>query len=414
MNAPIMTTLSETSSALGAHPVETTAATFDELGLSPSIVKAIAQVGFEHPTPIQQQVIPPSLEGHDIIGLAQTGSGKTAAFVIPMAERLGHGEGLRGLILCPTREIALQTKAFLDLFGKHHNLSTACLIGGVAMGPQISALKKKPDIVVATPGRLFDHMNRKNVRLNEVSELVLDEADHMLDLGFLPQVNKILKTVPKNRHTMMFSATMPQAIERLAQQFLTDPQHIDILPSGRAAEGITHRLYLVEQPHMKRCLISLINQELGSTLVFTRTKRDADWLERQLDKQGHPVAKIHSDRTQRERTDALGGFREGQHRILVATDIAARGIDVRGIEHIINFGPPGTVEEYIHRAGRTARLDALGLVSLIATWMDANIIEQIEKAIEAELPRCTAPGVEPYIEHVAPKKNSGKRRPSRW
>ena len=383
---------------LGHHPVQITEGSFETLGLSEPILKSVRNVGFKHPTPIQQAVIQPALTGRDIIGLAQTGSGKTAAFCLPIAERLLHGHGLRGLILCPTREIALQTKAFLDLFGKSHNLNTVCIIGGVKMTPQIQDLKARPDIIVATPGRLTDHMERGNVRLDLISELVLDEADHMLDLGFLPQIQRILRTLPRERHTMMFSATMPGAIESLARQFLKDPLRIDILPQGKAAEGITHRLYLVEPEHKKMCMLALLNQELGSTLVFTRTKRDADWLCQILEKEGHPVDKIHSDRSQKERVDALSGFREGGHRILVATDIASRGIDVPGIEHIVNYNVPDTVDEYIHRAGRTARANLMGLVSTIGTWMNKPMIQDIEKALGKELPRCTLPGVPPYVE----------------
>lgn len=390
--------LNEEIAELGRHPVQITSQGFDVLGLADDILKSVARVGFVHPTRIQSAVIPPALEGRDIIGLAETGSGKTAAFAIPIAMRLKHGMGIRGLVICPTREIALQTKAFLDLFGRTHGLNTVCIIGGVKMGPQIQALKHGADIIVATPGRLLDHLERKNVRLDSVEELILDEADHMFDMGFMPQLKKILKSVPERRHTMMFSATMPPEIERLAKCYLNEPVRIDVLPEGRAAKGITHRLYMVDEMDKKRCLIALLNQELGSTLVFTRMKRDADWVTRILEKEGHLVSSIHSDRTQRERVAALDGFRKGQHRILVATDIASRGIDVPGIEHIINFSVPETVEEYIHRAGRTARMDATGLVSTIATWQDKDMIRQIEKAIKTELPRCTVAGVAPYVE----------------
>ncbi|MFA4874421.1 MAG: DEAD/DEAH box helicase [bacterium] len=395
---------------LGSHPVETTRQTFESLGLDAGILKSVKAVGFLHPTPIQSAVIPAALAATDIIGLAETGSGKTAAFVIPIASRLQHGEGLRGLIVCPTREIALQTKAFLDLFGSHHGLKTVCVIGGVKMGPQIHDLKDGADIVVATPGRLVDHMTRRNVSLGEIEELVLDEADHMLDLGFLPQLNRILEKIPKKRHTMMFSATMPSAIERLARLHLADPIRIDILPKGRTAQGITHRLYMVDEPDKKKCLLALLNQELGSTLVFTRRKLDADWLCRALEKEGHPVTNIHSDRSQGERTSALKGFREGAHRILVATDIASRGIDIPNIQHIINFDIPQTVEEYIHRAGRTARMDATGLVSTIATWLDKEMVKKIEETVQQEIPRCTVAGVAPYVEQKPRPFDRRKRR----
>lgn len=396
---------------LGRHPVPTDDQTFQALGLSDATLKVIRHLGFQHPTPIQSQLIPWALKGKDLIGLAQTGSGKTAAFAIPMAERLQHGQGLRGLILCPTREIALQTKAFLDLFGKHHRLVTACVIGGVNMNPQIKELHARPDIVVATPGRLQDHLDRGNVRLDRIEALVLDEADHMLDMGFLPQIEAIIYKIPRQRHTMMFSATMPATIESLAQRYLTDPLRIDILPEGRAAEGITHRIYLVEPENKKKCLLALLHLELGSTLVFTKTRLDANWLLRVLEKEGHPVATIHSDRSQKERVQALEGFRDGQHRILVATDIASRGIDVQGIQHIVNFDMPSTVEEYIHRAGRTARGDAVGLVSTIGTWLDKPMVRDVEKALGQELPRCTIAGVEPYRElKVKPFGRLSRRR----
>jgi len=399
---------------LPQHPVPATEGTFGSLGLSDPILKCIQEVGFVHPTPIQKEVIPIALQNRDMIALAQTGSGKTAAFVIPVVERLTHGKGLRCLIVSPTREIALQTKAFLDLFGKNHHLKTVCLIGGVRMGPQIKDLKKNPDILVVTPGRLIDHMERGNVRLDQIQELVLDEADHMLDLGFLPQIEDILKTVPKNRHTMMFSATMPSAIERLANRYLNDPLKIDILPEGRAAEGITHRLYLVEPENKKACLMALLHQELGSTLVFTRMKIDADWVFRSLEKEGHPVQRIHSDRSQGERTEALQQFREGEARILVATDVASRGIDIPGIQHIINFDIPETVEDYIHRAGRTARGKAVGIVSTVATWLDKEMIEAIEKELAKPIPRCTVAGIPPYVEKKAVPFGRKERRRGKW
>lgn len=403
-----------TNDLLPQHPVATTDKTFESLGLSEPILQCIRELGFTHPTPIQSEVIPIALQGKDFIGLAQTGSGKTAAFVLPMAERLTHGKGVRGLIVSPTREIALQTKAFLDVFGKNHHLQTVCLIGGVRMGPQIKDLKKHPDILVVTPGRLIDHLERGNVRLNQIQELVLDEADHMFDLGFLPQMEAILKAVPKERHTMMFSATMPSAVERLAQRYLKDPVKVDILPEGKAAEGITHRLYMVEPENKKPALLALLHQELGSTLVFTRMKIDADWIFRSLEQEGHPVARIHSDRSQGERVQALQQFREGGCRILVATDVASRGIDVPGIEHIINFDIPETVEDYIHRAGRTARANRVGIVSTIATWLEKKMVEDIEKEIGQALPRCAVAGVPAYVEKKVVPFGKAARRRGKW
>ena len=380
------------------HPVPTTPGSFDQLGLSPAILEAIRKVGFEHPTPIQSAVIPPALQGKDIIALAQTGSGKTAAFVIPLAEQLTHGGGVRALIVSPTREIALQTQAFIELFGKNHQLKAACLIGGVRMKPQLDALKTNPDIVVATPGRLLDHIERRTVSTEKVEQIVLDEADHMLDLGFLPQVRKIVARLPRNRRTMMFSATMPGAIEELARTLLRDPLRIDITPVGRAAVGISHRLYVVSPENKRPCLVALLQQELGTTLVFTRRKVDAEWLYHILERQGHPVTRIHSDRSQGGRVQALENFRAGSHRILVATDIAGRGIDVPGIEHVINFDIPESVEDYVHRAGRTARADREGIVSTIATWENLMMVREIEKTLGQDIPRCSVPGVEAWVE----------------
>jgi ATP-dependent RNA helicase RhlE len=396
--------------AIPQHPVETTQIEFESLGLSAPILQSIHRLGFVHPTPIQAKVIPVALSGRDLVGLAETGSGKTAAFCLPLAERLTHGQGISALILSPTREIALQTQAFLEIFGEEHKIRAACLIGGVKMGPQVRALGQRPDIVVATPGRLLDHMERGTAKVGRIHHLVLDEADHMLDMGFMPQVQRILAELPTERQTMMFSATMPPPIERLAQQFMISPVRVDILPEGGAASGISHRLYMVEENDKKACLLALLGQELGSTLVFIRRKVDAEWLSGFLEREGHPVERIHSDLSQGERTQALQGFREGEHRILVATDIAARGIDVPRVRHIINFEMPETVEDYIHRAGRTARGTAKGLVSTIATWMDKPRIKEVEQTLGEELPRCTVTGVKPYVEMSPRTSMAGGRK----
>lgn len=386
------------SVAIPQHPVKTTDKPFSSLGLSADVLDVVGKIGFEHPTPIQAAVIPTALSGADVIGLAQTGSGKTAAFVLPLAERLTHGGGVRGLILSPTREIALQTKAFLDLFGQHHQLKTVCLIGGVKLGPQTDALRAKPDIVVATPGRLLDHVRQRHVALDSIEVLVLDEADHMLDLGFLPQMRDILRQLPRQRQTMMFSATMPDSIEMIARDFMREPVRIDITPEGGAAEGISHRLYLVKEEDKRNALLALLAEELGSTLVFVRRKIDAEWLYHILKQKGHPVTRMHADRSQGKRVQALEGFREGQHRILVATGIAGRGIDVPGITHVINFDIPENVEDYVHRGGRTARGAALGIESTICTWQDVPMVRQIEAILGEKIPRCTVAGIEPWVE----------------
>jgi ATP-dependent RNA helicase RhlE len=390
--------------SLPQHPVPETDRSFDELGLASELRTAVAEMGWTHPTPIQAAIIPPALEGHDVVGLAETGSGKTAAFALPLVQRLGPPKGWpRALILSPTREITLQTKSFLDYFGASHKLRAVSLVGGLNIRHQMDELAKKPDIVVATPGRLLDHVGRGTVKLDRIEELVLDEADHMLDLGFLPQILDVLETIPAERHTMMFSATMPPEIARLAHHFLVDPVRIDITPPGRTAAGITHRLYLVDVDNKKACVLSLLNHELGTTLVFVRRRSDAEWLYRVLEREGHPVERIHSDLSQKERIQSLSGFREGHHRILIATDVAARGLDIPIIRHIVNYDLPDTVEDYIHRAGRTARGEATGLVSSIATWLEKEYIREVERAIGEPLPRCSTPGVEQYVE-MKPKR----------
>ena len=395
-------------SNLPRQPAPESSQSFDDLGLTPELRVAVAELGWQRPTPIQALVIPPALAGRDLIGLAETGSGKTAAFGLPIVQRLPADGRVRALVLSPTREITLQTKSFLDYFGASRRLRAVALIGGLQIRHQMDALARKPQIVVATPGRLLDHLERGTVRLDAVSELVLDEGDHMLDLGFMPQIHRILEHLPEQRHTMLFSATMPPPIERLAQRFLTEPLRLDVTPKGKAARGITHRLYLVDIDNKRPCILSLLNRELGTTLVFTRRKVDAEWLSRVLEREGHRVERIHSDLTQAQRLAALDGFREGRHRILVATDVAARGLDIPAIEHVINYDIPDTVEDYVHRAGRAARGDPEGVVSTIATFLDKPLIKEIEATLGHELPRCTTLGVEPYVEYK-PRRRLGRR-----
>lgn len=397
--------------ALGQHPVETLDVTFKSLGLSKPILDSINAIGFEKPTPIQAAVLEKALAGHDIVGLAQTGSGKTAAFCLPIANKLIHGGGTRALILCPTREIALQTQAFLDIFGKHHQLTTCCVIGGVRMGPQIREIKNKPDIIIATPGRLNDHLERGLISFHELEFLVLDEADHMFDMGFFVQIRKILRKLPKKRQTLMFSATMPDSIAQLVAQHMNEPETINILPSAKVASGIQHRLYMVDQSDKEDCLVALLKQELVSTLIFTRTKMDANWIYKLLKEEKHPVGILHSDRTQSERTKTLQSFRDGKYKILVATDIVSRGIDIPNMEHVINFDIPSTVDEYIHRSGRTARAGSTGTASTICTWQDKPMIKEIEAVLGNEIPRCTIAGVKPYKElnKGIKKPNPGKK-----
>lgn len=395
--------------AIPQSKITQTHLTFADLNLQEPILDILRDVGFVHPTPIQEEVIPPALKGYDIVGLAQTGSGKTAAFCLPMVDYLMSGSGLGGLVVCPTREIALQCHSFLQAF-EPLGLASTCLIGGAPIRPQTRDLQRGVDIVVATPGRLLDHLERGNLHFRDLEILILDEGDHMLDLGFLPQIVRIFEAVPEERQTMMFSATMPADIDRLARRFMNDPLTVDQLPEGRTAEGIEHRLYLVDPDDKKPCLLALANQEEGSMLVFVRRKVDADWACRQLEVEGHPVDRMHSDLSQRHRVDALQGLREGEHRILVATDIAARGLDIPIIQHIVCFNVPETVEDYIHRAGRTARGDAGGIVSTIATWQDKTMIRRIEASLGQSIPRCTVPGVEPWRERRQRDTIRGRKR----
>jgi ATP-dependent RNA helicase RhlE len=397
--------------AITPEPIHTTDQTFASLGFSGPLLQCIRLVGFEHPTPIQAAVIPTALTGRDIVGLAQTGSGKTAAFALPIAERLVQYPNTRALILCPTREIALQTHSFFDELGKEYGLRTACLIGGVKMGPQVQALRRQPHVIISTPGRMFDHLERGTAKIDRFNVVVLDEADRMLDMGFLPQVQRILTRLPRKRQTLMFSATMPPLVERLTEQFMDDPEWIDILPEGRAATGITHRVFLVEPENKKAALLELLRQEAGSTLIFIRRKIDAEWLTGILVRSGHKVERIHSDLSQSERTQALQSFRDGETRILVATDIAARGIDVPHIRHIINYELPESVEDYIHRAGRTARASATGIVSSIGTWLDKPMVKELEDTLGQEIPRASLPGVPEYQE-MKPRVSLGARRSS--
>ncbi len=391
--------------AIPQHTVAGADQGFEALGLSAPVLDCLRRLGFERPTPIQAAVLPPALAGRDLVGLAETGSGKTAAFGLPVVESLARRPGTHALILSPTREIALQSLAFVEVVGAAHGLETVCVIGGVRFKPQIDGLRRGVELVLATPGRLLDHLRRGNARFDRVREVVIDEADHMLDLGFLPQINAVFEALPAERRTMMFSATMPDGVARLAARFLRDPVRVDLRPEGRVAEGIRHRLYLVDRDDKKPCLLALARGEPGSMLVFMRRKVDAEWACRQLELEGHPVERIHSDRTQGQRVRALDGFREGEHRILVATDIAARGLDIPRIRHIVNFDLPATVEDYVHRAGRTAHGKAEGLVSTIATWRDKSMVRDIELALGEKLERSTAPGVEPYVEL-----NRGPRR----
>ena len=365
--------------------------TFEELGLSKKGLSALEAAGFEAPTPIQAQAIPPALAGKDVIGAAATGTGKTLAFVMPMLERLAGKVGTRGLILAPTRELALQIHEQIEKFRNGYHLRAAVVIGGVGMGPQTHAFAKGTEIIVATPGRLNDHLDSRTAKLNEVEILVLDEADRMLDMGFLPQLKRILKHVPHKRQSLLFSATMAGEVAEFARENLKDPVKIEVARSGTTSERATQQVFLVGQEEKTALLLALLAQDDLSTLVFTRTKRRADRVAKDLLRAGHKVAVIHADRSQGQRRNALDSFKSGEARVLVATDIAARGIDVAEIGHVVNFDLPHVPEDYVHRIGRTARAAASGRASSFASPEEGDLLRGIEKFTRKTVQRALVP-----------------------
>lgn len=367
---------------------------FYGLGIAPGLLTAVARMGMTIPTPIQQRAIPIAVEGKDVIGIAQTGTGKTLAFGIPMLQRLAAVKG-QGLILLPTRELAMQVDEALHKLGKGVGLRTAIVIGGAGMGRQIQQLRAKPHIIVATPGRLLDHMETQRLDLSLVTILVLDEADRMLDMGFAPQINRILRVVPKDRQTMLFSATMPAGIVEIARANMKLPLRVEVAPSGTAAEGVEHELFIVPKERKTHLLEKLLPEYRGTVLVFTRTKHGAKKLTRMVKQWGHRVAEIHSNRSMGQRRQALEGFKSGQYRVLVATDIAARGIDVRGIELVINFDLPGTANDYIHRIGRTGRAGLAGKAVSFAEPDQGGDVRAIERLLKARIPVARLPDLPP-------------------
>jgi ATP-dependent RNA helicase RhlE len=363
--------------------------TFHDLPLTPGMLEGIARAGYTTPTPIQAQAIVPILEGRDVIGCAQTGTGKTAAFAIPTIERLlkQGRSGPRVLVLAPTRELALQIAEAFDTLGGAQGIRSAVLIGGEAMGPQVTALGRRPDVIVATPGRLFDHLERRTANLGTIRLVVLDEADRMLDMGFAPQVDRILRVVPLDRQTLCFSATMPTEVERLVREHLVRPVRIDAGTVARPVAGVTQVLYRAQTQDKTPLLLKLLGQERGQTLVFTRTKHRADRVARAVQAAGHRVTRLHADRSMSQRREALDGFRSGRYRVLIATDIAARGIDVPEITHVVNFDMPHTAEDYIHRIGRTARAEASGRASSLAAPEEHEQLRAIERHLGHPVPR---------------------------
>lgn len=375
---------------------------FGGLGIAPKLLEILDRLHFKQPTPIQHQSIPTALQGKDIMGIAQTGTGKTLAFGIPMIQRLATHKG-RGLVILPTRELAVQVDESLNNIGRFIGLKTAVLIGGENINKQVKLLRKNPHIIIGTPGRLIDHLEQKTLRLDSVAVLVLDEADRMLDMGFAPQIKKILQTVPGKRQTMLFSATMPQEIVAIAKSYMQLPIRVEVAPAGQTAATITQELFFVHKQDKPALLENLLGEYKGSVLVFSRTKFGAKKIARQLNRAGHTAAEIHSNRSLNQRLEALNGFRLGKYRVLVATDIAARGIDVTGIEVVINYDLPEQAEDYVHRIGRTGRAKHTGHAVSFATPEQKSDVRGIERLIKKQLPVSRLP--------MLPKAQPEERKP---
>jgi len=371
---------------------------FSSLGLSSESQAALARASYSVPTPIQARAIPPALAGKDVIGCAATGTGKTAAFVLPLVERLAGKQGIRALVLAPTRELAIQIDEHAARFGAARGVRTALLIGGVSIGPQQLALHSRPQLLIATPGRLIDHLESRNVSLKDIELLVLDEADRMLDMGFKPQLNRILAVVPRGRQTLLFSATMAGEVAAFASSHLRNPTRVEISRSGTTAERAEQRVYRVPQAEKASLLLALLAEDDLSTLVFTRTKHRTDRVAQMLERAGHQVSRLHSNRSQNQRQHALEGFKRGKFRVLVATDIAARGIDVAEIGHVVNFDLPHVPEDYVHRIGRTARAAASGKASSFCGPEETGLLRDIERLMRRSVPQAEVPRSSPVFQ----------------
>ncbi|MBI3321899.1 MAG: DEAD/DEAH box helicase [Candidatus Omnitrophica bacterium] len=395
------------------EPPEASEVTFDALNLHPDLLKGIRDLGFIRPTPVQAQAIPPILAGRDLIGCAQTGTGKTAAFVLPILHRLLRRQGrgyVRTLIVAPTRELALQSMEHLRALSRHVHLKGAAIFGGVPMEPQISALRRGLDIISATPGRLLDHIYSGRIDFVDLEVLVLDEADRMLDMGFLPDIQKILRVLPPKRQNLVFSATMPPDILALVHQILDHPVTVQIGQRSAPAVGIRHAIYPVPH-HLKTDLLVELLRGSGMTavLVFARTKRSAERLAHTLERRGFSVSLLHGDRSQSQRLRALEQFRRGRSQVMVATDIAARGLDIDDISHVINFDVPNTPDDYVHRIGRTARADSTGDAFTLVDREEEPMIQDLERVLNRTLPRVTLPQFN--YKRSGPPKPHEHRRP---
>lgn len=383
---------------------EQTTGRFDDLGIAKNVLAVLTQKGFQTPTPIQHQVIPAALQGKDIVGIAQTGTGKTLAFGIPMIQRLLHQKG-QGLILAPTRELALQIEGSLRAICNPLGLSCAVVIGGVSQHQQVNALRRNPNFVIATPGRLVDLMDQGLYKLKFVNVITLDEGDRMLDMGFLPPIKRILSEIPKDRQTMLFSATMPKTISSLASEFMKIPLRIEIAPQGTSSENTEQEIFVVRKNDKMRLLDSVLQQyKNDTTLIFSRTKHGAKRIARDVRNMGHTATEIHSNRSQSQRKIALEGFTKGKFRVMVATDIAARGIDVKNIKLVINFDLPDNSEDYVHRIGRTGRAGRYGKAISFVTPSEKADVKKIERLIRKSLPILSLPELPP--EREAPRFDS--------
>jgi len=385
---------------------------FTGLGIAPGLLDAIDRLKFTEPTPIQRQSIPITIKGKDLIAIAQTGTGKTLAYGIPMIQRLAQIKG-RGLVITPTRELALQVDEALNAVGRSLGLRTTVLIGGASMAIQLRSLERKPRVIVATPGRLLDHLEHRTVSLADVQILVLDEADRMLDMGFAPQINRILVAVPKKRQMMLFSATIPEEIMTLARREMEFPIHVEVAPSGTAPDKIVQEMFFVERGAKTQLLEVMLERYLGPVLIFTRTKYGARKLARQVRYMGHTAADIHSDRSLPQRREALDGFKSGKYRALVATDVASRGIDVSGIELVVNYNLPTNTEDYVHRIGRTGRAGHSGRAVSFATLDQKKDVKSIECLIRTDLPISALPALPPLRRRTLTTESPDSGQPPR-
>ena len=386
---------------------------FADLGLRPELLRAVKRAGYETTTPIQARAIPVALDGQDLIACAQTGTGKTAAFLLPILQRLGKGRPCRpprALVVTPTRELAAQVMEAARQYGCYLRLRSTAIFGGVGMEPQERRLRGGLDLLVATPGRLLDHLGRGNARLDRVETLVLDEADRMLDMGFLPDVRRILAALPETRQNLFFSATMPDEIERLIRRKATNPAVIEVTRRATPVGAIRQVVHPVAMTSKKDLLKTLLEgADMGPTLVFTRTKARANQLVRRLETSRRQVAAIHGNKSQSARTRALAGFRDGRIDTLIATDIAARGIDVEGISHVINFDLPHVPEDYVHRIGRTARAGASGHAVTLAAPEERLQLAAIERLVGSSIPRETVAGFDATLDVAAPEARARER-----